>query len=172
MPLYLPAQSQGRWLTTLPGGVANTSQAFTVGRVLLNQFVVPATCRADGIAYTVGSTSAGNVTGGIVGPVALTADISDAAAVVAQSASTPQSTANSAQVLTWTAVTLRAGIYYAVLEGDNATGTYMRHSAVAQAIGISAQYDRAGGYGALTDPTPTSTIQTGIVPGLRIRLAA
>jgi hypothetical protein len=161
----------GRWLTPVHGGLASTSQTFTAGRVLLAQFVVPATCQVDGIAYIVGATSAGNVIGGIIGPVTRTGDTATAGVVAAQSSSTAQGTANATQTLTWTAVTLQPGVYYAALEGDNATGTYMRQPNQTQAPGIAATYDRSGGYGALTDPTPTSTTTGSAVPGIRVRVA-
>jgi hypothetical protein len=121
----------------------------------------------------VGTTSAGSVTGGIVGPVALTADSAVGAAVVAQSASTAQAATSTNQVLTWTAVTVQPGIYYACLEGSDATGTYMRPSSVVVPAGLFMQYDRAGGYGTLTDPTPAvSTLTNSLTPNFRIRLAA
>lgn len=167
-----PSSALGRWLTPVHGGVAATSQTFTAGRVLLVQIVVPEACRVDGLAYTVGATSAGNVIGGIVGPVGVSTDSPDAAVVLAQSASTAQGTANTAQVLTWTAITLAPGIYYAALEGSDVTGTYFRHGNVQQAPGLGATYDRAGGFGALTSPTPTSTATGNNLPGVRIRVAA
>lgn len=169
MPLYSPP-SINRWLTTTLGGTVVTSQTFTAGTVLLAQFYVPTTCQIDGAVYTVGTTSAGNVTVGVVGPIARTADSPDAAVVVAQSASTAQTTANTLQLLTWTAVTVRPGLYYAALEGDNATGTYMRYSGIGQAPGLGATYARGGGYGTLTDPTPTTAANVAIVPGLRVRV--
>lgn len=165
------APQQGRWLMPVHGGIAATSQTFTAGRVLLVEFEVPAPCLLDGLAYVVGTNSAGNVTGGVVGPVGRTSDSAATAAVVAQSASTAQGTANTLQVLTWTAVYAPAGIYYAALEGSDVTGTYMRLGNQLQAAGTGAQYDRAGGYGALTDPTPVVTETGSALPGLRVRVA-
>ncbi len=161
----------GRWITPVHGGVASTSQTFTVGRVLLCQFVVPVSCQVNGLSYMIGAAAAGNVIGGIVGPVSRTGDTADAGAVIAQSASTAQAGTNTYQLLTWTAVTLAPGVYYAALEGDNATGTYHRHPNQIQAPGLASFYDRSGGYGALTDPTPTTTSTGSAVPGLRVRLA-
>jgi hypothetical protein len=170
MPLYLRPVEMGRWLSPLTGGPASTSQTLVVGRVLLAQIVVPYACVIDGVIYCVGAASAGNVIGGLVGPIARTADAPDGAPVVAQSASTAQAAANTLQLLTWTAVSVQPGIYYAALEGDNATGTVNRHGSALQATGLYAQYDRSGGYGALTSPTPTTA--TGSSPaGLRLRIA-
>lgn len=165
------APQVGRWLTPVHSGVATTSQTFTAGRVLLAQVEVPAPCLIDGLVYTVGSVSAGNVTGGLLGPVSRTGDTANGAAVVAQSASTAQSSASVAQVLTWTAVFVAAGIYYAALEGSDATGTYLRLGNSLQATGISGYYDRGGGYGALTDPTPTFNELGSNIPGVRVRVA-
>jgi hypothetical protein len=172
MPVYQPPIALGRWLYPIEGtSAANASTTFTVGRVLLAQFVVPRACTIDGIQYVVGSVSAGNVIGGILGPVAQTADTALAAAVVAQSASTAQAGTSTSQVLTWTAVRVQAGIYYAALEGDNATGTFMRPSSAVSPNGTVMFYDRSGGYGALTDPTPAVTNMVGTIPGFRIRVA-
>jgi hypothetical protein len=170
MPLYPPVRTMDRWICPVPGGVGATSQTFTVGRVYMVQFAVQVTCQIDALAYGVGGTAAGSVTGGVLGPISRTADIPDAAAVVAQSASTAQGTINSPQVLTWTAVTLQPGIYYAALEGSDVTGTFIRHNNQPTAPGVVATYDRAGGYGTLTNPTPTSTSTTSNAPALRIRV--
>lgn len=160
-----------RWLTPVHSSIAATSQTFTVGRVILQQFHVPVACLIDGLAYVVGSVSAGSVTGGIIGPVSRTGDTSLAGVVLAESASTAQGTATGVQVLTWTAVLASPGIYYAALEGSDATGTYMRQSNQAQATGLVQFYDRGGGYGALTTPTPAVTETGSAAPGIRVRLA-
>lgn len=170
MPLFTPS-GLPRWLNpTIFFGVVVTSQTFTVGRVIGAQFAVLAPCQVDGVAYTVGTTAAGNVTGGILAATSRTADSMTGATVVAQSASTAQATQSTAQFLSWTAVWLQPGIYYAVLEGSDATGTYMRQSNMPQAAGGGGYYDRAGGYGALTDPTPTATETNSAIPGIRIRV--
>lgn len=169
MPLYAP-DVMPRWITPVHNTIATTSQTFTVAQVQLVQFTVSFPCLIDGLAYVVGTTSAGNVTGGIVGPITRSTDSASTAAVVAQSASTAQGATTAVQVLTWTAVVVRPGIYYAALEGDNATGTYMRTNNSEQATGIAALYARAGGYGALTNPTPTVTDSGVGVPGIRVRV--
>jgi hypothetical protein len=172
MPLHNAPIALGRWLYPIEVvSSANASTTFTVGRVMMAQFVVPRACTIDGVEYVVGTTQAGNVIGGIAGPVTQTADTALAAAVIAQSASTAQATASTSQVLTWTGVRVAAGIYYACLEGDNATGTYMRPSIAVCPSGTLMHYDRAGGYGALTDPTPAVTNSVIGTPGFRIRLA-
>lgn len=165
-------RSAGRWLQPLHGDIAATSQTFTAGRVLLLQFTVPIPVLADALTYVVGGTSNGNVTGGIIRPVSPFADSADAGVVVAESASTAQGTINDHQVLAFTAaVWLAPGTYYAALEGSSATGTYMRVGNQRQAPGLGAFYDRAGGYGALTTPTPTTTDNGSAMPGLLVRVA-
>lgn len=173
MPLYTRA-GLARWTSgTVWNGVATTSQTFTVGRVIGTQFVITDPCQIDALAYTVGTTSAGNVIGGVVGPVSLTADSALAGVVVAQSASTAQGTQSTVQVLTWTAVSVLPGIYYAFLEGSDATGTYLRIPAsTPQATGGANFYDRAGGFGAFTNPTPAVTEASTAIPGLHVRVAS
>jgi hypothetical protein len=167
----LGVPSVDRWLTPVYSGIALTSQTVTVGRAFLAQFSLNGPRLIDGVAYIVGATAAGNVRVGIIGPIATTADAATGAPVLAQSASVAQGTANTMQVVTFTATWASAGIYYAALMGDNVTGTYMRLGNQAQAPGITLTYDRAGGYGAFTDPTPATTDSGISVPGLRVRLA-
>lgn len=163
--------SPGRWLAPTHGGIATTSQTFTAGRVLLLQIHVPVACVCDGLAYVVGAVAAGNVIGGIIGPVSRTGDTAAGGAVLAESASTAQASATTAQTLTWTAAALPPGIYYVALEGSDATGTYARQSNQAQALGLVQFYDRGGGFGALTPTTPAVTDTGSAAPGVRLRLA-
>lgn len=160
----------GRWLTPLHGGLATTSQTFTAGRVYLVQFTVQKTQQVDGIAYVVGATAAGNVRAAIIGPTANTADTALGAAVLIESASVAQGTINTPQLIALTATSLAPGVYYAALQASDATGTYMRHSNQLQAAGFSQTYDRGGGYGAFTTPTPAVTDTGSALPGLRIRM--
>lgn len=161
----------GRWVTPTHGGIAATSVAFTSGRVHLVQFQLPEARVVDGITYVVGATADGNVTAGIIGPVAVTADTAQGAAVLVQSTSTAQGTINDAQRVDLTPTLLAPGIYYAALEGSSGSGTYMRQSNQRQAVGLNQYYDRDGGYGALTDPTPAVVDTGSVAPALRIRLA-
>lgn len=169
--VFLGQPFPGRWLTPAHGGLAVTSQTITVARVYLLQVVVPAACTVDGIAYIVGAVSAGNVRLGICGPVAVGTDTALAAPVVVESASVAQSTINLPQLVALTPTVLQAGVYYATFQGDTGTGTYMRHGNQLQAPGVSQTYDRGGGYGAFTDPTPAVADTGSAMPGLRIRLA-
>jgi len=95
----------------------------------------------------------------------------ESALIAAQSASTAQGTTSSVQTLTWAAVSAQPGLYFAALEGSDVTGTYMRHTNQPQAPGLGFFYDRGGGFGALTDPTPAATETGSGLPGLRIRIA-
>lgn len=167
----LASASSGRWLTPVHGGLAVTSQTVTVGRAVLVQFTVGSARAVDAICYIVGSTAAGNVRAAILGPVTVTADSAVNAPVAVQSASVAQGTANQPQVIDLPRTSLAPGVYYAAIQGDTATGTYMRQGNQAQAPGLLQIYDRAGGYGPFTDPTPTVTDTGSAAPGLRIRLA-
>lgn len=160
----------GRWLTPIHGGIAATSQTFTAGRVYLVQFTLDQAWLIDGISYVVGSAAAGNVRAAIIGPI-VTADTAAGAAVLVESASVAQGTINSPQLVALTATAAAPGVYYAALQGDNATGTYMRQSNQLQAAGTAQTYDRAGGYGAFTAPTPAVSDTGSAMPALRIRLA-
>lgn len=158
----------GRWLIPQHGGLATTSQTFTIGRCYLVQFTVTRAQQVDGIAYVVGATAAGNVRAAILGPI-VTADTAAGAPVLIESASIAQGTINSPQLLPLTATTMAAGIYYAALQASDVTGTYMRHSNQLQAAGTAQTYDRAGGYGAFTNVTPAVTDTGSALPGMRIR---
>jgi hypothetical protein len=165
-----------RWVTPHFNGIATTSQTFTAGRVLLCMFDLPFGGTIDAVSYVVGTNSAGNVTVGIYGPLAtLTTDTCAGAAVLVQSASTAQGTGSTAQLVTFTATAAGPGIYFAALEGSDATGTYMRltnQTQVPVTTGWNELYDRGGGYGTLTDPCPAVTQTVSNMPGLRVRISA
>jgi len=172
MPLFsvggAGSASAGRWLSPVNTTVTTDSTAGVAGRVYLSQFTVPTACDIDGLCYIV-VTSSGNVTGGIVGPIAVEDDSPDGAAVVAQSASTAVGSVG-AQVLTWTPVLVQPGIYYTCLEFDNGTVEY-GFTGNHGAPGLERRYDRGGGYGALTDPVPV-TASNSVPPRVRIRVAS
>ena len=168
---YALRNSTGQgWFTPFHGGATAvaTSQTFTAGRVLMTEFYVDQAVSVDAIVYIVGDTSAGNVTVGIYGPIA-TREVSTGAALLVESASTAQGSTSTPQVVTFNATILQPGLYYAVLEGSDATGTYMRHGNTTQVAGYGAYYARDGGYGALTTPAPATTNTGSALPGLRIR---
>jgi chitinase len=161
------------WLATncMGFGIAATSQTFTVGRVLLTEFSVKNPVVVDAITYPVFATSAGDVTVGIYGPIG-TRETSTGAALIVQSASTAQGTANTPQTITIADTLLQPGTYYVALEGSDATGTYARNTNQTQIVGFGAFYDRGGGYGALTDPAPATTTTGSALPGMKIRVKA
>lgn len=160
-----------RWATPYYNAIAATSQTFTVGRALLAMFALPVPRTVDGIAYVVGGVSAGSVRAGIIGPTALAADTPQGALVAVESAAVAQGTINSYQLVPLTPTLLPAGLYYVGLQGSDATGTYQRITNQPQAPALSFQYDRAGGFGAFTSPTPAVTETGTLIPGLRVRLA-
>lgn len=160
-----------RWLFPYYGGyvAAATNQTFTAGRVYLVEFEVIAPVTVDQITWVNGTTAAGNVTVGIYGPL-VTEETCAGAAVAVQSASTAQSGTSTPQSVSLTATTLQPGRYYIAIEGSDGTGTLMRQSAQqAQVTGWTQFYDRAGGYGALTDPCPAVTNSASVAPAIRVR---
>lgn len=167
--LKLPNKNYQRWLQPLHGyGIAATSQTPTAGRVLLMLFEVTKPCYVDAIVYQVAGTSAGNVTAGIYRPV--TEDTAEGATVVVQSDSTAQGSINTPQTVSLTTTYLSPGRYYAALEFSDATATYLRHTSATQITGWAQFYDRSGGYGALTSPSPAVTSSGSAMPGLRVRV--
>ena len=160
---------KGRWIKPYHWVVAVTNQAFTAGRVLLSEFEVASTMTVDQIVYIVGSTLSGSVTVGIYGPIA-TEETASGAALAVESASTAQGSINTSQAITITDTVLTKGRYYLALEGDNAAGTYQRIGNQTQVVGWGQYYDRAGGYGALTNPCPTPTNTGSALPGIVLRI--
>jgi hypothetical protein len=151
---------------------AATSFAMAVaGRVYLAEFIVEKQVTIDALAYVVGGVAAGNVTLGIYGPVA-TREVSSSLPLVVATASTAQGTINTPQVITVAETLLQPGLYYVCIEGSDATGTFMRQANTAQVVGWGSTYDRGGGYGALTDPSPATTDTGSNIPGLKIRCKA
>lgn len=164
--------TSARWLAPLYGGfaLATTSQTPTVGRVNLMEFEVTAPSVIDQISWANGATVAGNVTVGVYGPLA-TEGTALGAAVAVQSASTAQAGISAMQAIDLTPTFLAPGRYYAAIEFDNVTATFLRHGSTTQPAEYVQNYDRSGGYGALTNPCPTPT-SGGTLPGLRIRTTA
>lgn len=157
------APYQGAW------GVTTTNQTFTAGRVQMIEFVVEETDIYEGVSYPVGDVAAGSVTVGIYGPVT-TRESATNLAVLAESASTLQSTAGQPQYIPFqTPVKLEPGTYFLAFEGSDAAGTYRRHTNQTQVVGLTGFYDRSGGYGALTNPSPTVTTSSTSMPTIALR---
>jgi len=163
---------RNRWIKPYFSSVSATSQTPTAGTVYLVEFEVTQKCTVDAISYGKVATQAGNVTVGIYGPVS-TEETAAGLAVIIQSASTAVSAgANTSQEVTFTATVLNKGRYYAAIEFDDATNTYLRNSNQRQVVGWSYTYARGGGYGALTDPCPATTDTASAIPVLAIRCSA
>ena len=141
--------------------IAVTSQIATAGRVILHLVEVSSSCIVDAVIIVNAATVAGNVTIGLYGQVPLTTDSCVGIPLIAESASTAQSGASTAQIISFTSSTyIGAGKYYIAVEYSDATATYMRNSNQVQVPGWIQYYDRAGGYGALTNPCPV-IVETG-----------
>lgn len=158
-----------RWIKPYQWTLAATSQTATVGRVYIELFEVLEGTTVDAITYVKAATQAGNVTVGIYGPVS-TDETAAGLPVIVQSASTAVSAGtNTDQTVTFTATRLSKGRYYAAIEFDDATNTYMRYGNQRQVTGFTYYYDRGGGYGTLTDPCPATTDNASGFPSIHIR---
>lgn len=163
---------RNRWIHPYFWSISSTSQTPTAGTVYLVEFEVQQTCTVDAISFSKGTTQAGNVTVGIYGPVS-TEETAAGLAVIIQSASTAVAAGvSTSQDVTFTATVLRKGRYYAAIEFDDATNTYMRNPNQRQVLGWSYTYARGGGYGALTDPCPATTDSASAIPAISIRCSA
>lgn len=158
-----------RWVEPYHVDVVPTSQTFTSGRVLMAVANVPQSGYVDQFVYVSGSNASGTAIGGVYGPL-VTPDDCTGAPLKVESSATAQSGTNTPQALDLTKTFLPAGQYCLALEGEDAAGTYMRNGNQTQVTGWTSYYDRAGGFGALTDPVPTDTDSGSAVPGMRIRM--
>jgi len=154
------------WGPLLPRQIASVPFA-AAGRIYLAPIDVPRPVTIDRIIYQVGGVQAGNVRLGVYREGA-TADSSVGADLVVESASVAQAAANYIQMVTVADTILTPGQYFPAIQGDNATGTfYKSYGYPGLAIGY---YNRAGGYGAFTDPCPALTgISYVLFVGLRIK---
>lgn len=157
-----------RWVQPFGLAIAGTSSTGTIGRVYMVEFEIETPQTVDAVSYTVGALSNGEVTTGIVGPLTVE-ETAAGLAVVVQSASTAQATANTGHVVTFTPTLLAKGRYFACLELSSGTGTFLRQSNIVTIPGIWKYYDRGGGYGALTSPTPATTDLSTGMPAMFIR---
>lgn len=157
-----------RWLLPFHTGFASTGANPTAGRVLLALFEVDRDCTVDAIVINNGASVAGNVVVGIYGPIP-TEETCAGAAVKVQSASTALSGTSQPQTISITATKLKKGRYYVAVEYENAGHTFFRQTNTTQVAGWTQYYDRAGGYGALTDPCPAVTNSATDMPGVRVR---
>src|SRR5574343_174620 len=158
------------WLAPFHGGfmISTSSATATAGRVYLQEFEVLARQKLDAVVLTNQATVAGNVIVGIYGPVA-TQEVSTGLPLLVESSSTALSGVNSPQVITFSEITVNPGLYYVAIEFSDATHTFTRQPSQTTMTGLTSYYDRAGGYGALTNPTPTTTNNASAFPMLRIR---
>ncbi len=164
-------KSRNRWIRPIHWAVSGTSQAATAGTVYMVLFEVEEQCTVDAVSWANAGTVAGNATVGIYGPIA-TEETCNGAAVVAQSASTATTGVNTSQVIAITASLLRKGRYYAAVEFDDSSHTFMRVGNQAMVVGLSQTYARGGGYGALTDPCPSPTNTGTAIPAILVRCSA
>lgn len=167
-----------RWIEDCIGGIGvRSDQAFgnVVGAAGVWSMVavdVPETVYTDGMAYVVGDTANGNVTGALYGPAS--AESGASLTLVANSASTPQAATTTNQVLDWVDPRLiRAGRYYLGLMNSGTTGMYRSHGTTVDTSGRSGYFSNSGGYAAGPNSTSASgwVANGSRVPALKLRCA-
>jgi hypothetical protein len=162
-------QTHSRWIKPYHAGVGSTSQVATAGTVVLSLFEVNEDCVVDAINWVNAATVAGNVRVGIYGPIS-TEETATGAALLYDSGDIVQSGTNTTQQhILSTPKVLRRGRYYVAIEFSDGTATYMRQANQRQVTGWGATYARSGGYGALTDPSPTVTETGSGIPAIYLR---
>lgn len=155
MPKIGSVAFYARWFGTLRAPFAGGSYAGgAAGRTYLGPIEIPWPIIIDRIGYQVGSTSAGNVVLGLYRE-GDTADSAEGGALVVETSSAAQPAASNFHVVTVSDTLLVPGLYFAVIEFSDATGTFQRNYDAAQTY--YRYYNRVGGYGALTDPCPSLT---------------
>lgn len=149
-----------------------TSSFGVAGLCFMGYLVIPFECTIDQIIYCVGDVSAGNVRAGLYGPITAGTppEAPDGAALVIESASVAQIAALSTQHVDITATAITTpGIYWAAVQGSDATGTIYRVN-LASTGGIHGHgYTRAGGYGAFTNPCPSTGNDMMLMCGVRVK---
>ena len=138
------------------------SSTWTVGRVNMIHIELTEAQSISAINISNGATIAGNITVGIYAEGA--PNTPAGGAVLVQSASTAHAGSNVFQSIAITPTWLPAGGYYIALICSDATSDIYRLGALSLYDGQGFYYDRAGGYGALTDPCPAVTAATTPIP--------
>lgn len=167
-----PTINYARYIT--PKLFSSSTATYTAGRVIIQAVEVPYTVIADGINFYNGGTAAGEVVVGIYQPLEATPETAVDAVVIAESVSTVLVGTNTNQTVTFaTPVTLQPGLYYIAIELSDATHTLFRPAATTlpQKTDFQVYYDRAGGYGALTNPCPAVSKTTGMAIICAIRVS-
>lgn len=158
-----------RWIKPYHWSIAVTAQQATAGRVLLNEFEVSNPVVLDALVITNTGTVAstlGSIICGVYGPIA-TEETCLNASVMTESSITDSSTNN--QLITVPSVVLGTGRYYIAVQYSNGNHVYLRQSNTTQVTGWCQFYDRAGGFGALTQPCPSVTNTGSAMPGAVVR---
>lgn len=167
-----PLQNVEKWLATFHGGfqVAASSAAFaTAGLVYGCEFVVEKPTTIDALGYIVGGTSNGNVRLALYR--AASRETLTGGTLVVESASTAQGSINTPQIVSIAETLLEPGLYYVVIQGSSATGTFMRHANTEQVSGWAVTFDNSG-FGAFLATAATQTSIGSNIPGFRIRCKA
>jgi len=161
---------EGFHAETLHSFFPNTgsTEVVATARVYVNPIVVPVDLYVDAVIIHLGDPVAGNV---IVGIYADNTDTPVGGAVIIESASTAKTGTNRQMEVAITETLLTKGLYWLAIESDEATTILQKSSGYWCAGGTlkSHTYERAGGYGALTDPCPaTTTDSVSLIVDLRV----
>ena len=157
-----------RYLKPVCWNTPVTSATYTAGRVYLQYIQIESPCKVHSVIFSNAATIAGNVTVGLYKEV--TKDTPVGATLVCTSADTAHAGANAAQEIAFTADTqVGAGSYYLAIELSDATATILRSYTNNYFVATPHYYDRAGGYGALTDPVPAVTYYNTAQPGMVLK---
>lgn len=145
------------WLMPFQWASSSTTTTGTAGRVYAASFDVPISLSLDGVMIYNYATVAGNIRVGIY--KSSTKDVIDGADLIMDSADTALAGTNQKQFIPFSSsIKLSPGQYWIAFELSDVTHTFGQST-----INITTneenlrQYDRGGGYGALTNPCPVTS---------------
>lgn len=161
-------KAEPRWIRPYACiGFIPTTAFPVVGRVYMQEFEVTESVIIDGILIHNYAVVAGNVTVGIYRLV--TEESSTNADLVVECASTALAGTNIAQLIPLAQTQLTPARYYAAVEYSDVTHTYGKFNNGCMVREWIMYYDRAGGYGALTNPCPAGASGSSTIPTMLVR---
>lgn len=178
---YLSVNSNGEVATSTPSiswlnpflfySPATNSSSSSEGRVLCQEFELPAIADVNGISYGVGSGSGGNVMGAIYYASSTIESMTGTTLIVQSGTSTAQGPTNNNQIITLATTTLNGGLYYSCISFSNATSSYLRNSNTAVTVtGFGQRFENTFNDG-FPLVAPTMTNDQNNQPGMWIRFS-
>jgi len=146
-----------RWWHGLNPGYNSLRTFVVIGTVYLALIEVRWKTEIDQIMYRVGGTQAGNIRVGLYRE-GTTIDDPTGGELIVESGSVAQIGVQRLHAVDVAPTVLEPGRYYAALQGDDITGTYLAIQNASTACPWSATY--AHGFGAFTDPCPALTLES------------